>query len=209
MQQGAAEVREWAEAEEKLYPVVTVRPDLYEVCARVVRALADHLSQMPDVDALAATFRSTSFEQDAAAAGITQNEVPPDLNRDLVRGAAYALSAREVAKRGTTSTTRRAIERARRAGDATATVWSEGENELWPPYRRVEMSVRTGRAIVSSTEIDPETMVSKFFLAAIQLDPDTGESRDEEPLVPESSFTHPEDWHAAANALRISILEAE
>jgi len=208
VRESVLEAREWAEAEEKLYPVITVRPDLYEVCASLVRALANHLSQVPDVDALAATFRSTSFERDAAAAGIQQNEVPPDLNRDLVRGAAYALSAREIASRGTSSDTLRAIQAAKRAGESTATVWSEGDNELWPPYRRVEMSIGTGRAIVSSTELDPETMVSKFFLTAIQLDPVTGASLDEEPLVPETSFTHPEEWHAAAAELRRSVLGA-
>ena len=205
---GIPEQREWSEAEEKLYPVITVRPDLYELCARMVRQLADHLSRVPDVDALAATFRSSSFEQDAAAASISTAEVPPDLNRELVRGAAYALSAREIVNRGTTSSALRAIEQARKAGDPTATIWSEGDNELWPPYRRVEMSVTTGKAIVASTELDPETMVSKFFLTAVQLDPDTGESTGDEPLKPETSYTRPEEWHAAAAELRTSILEA-
>lgn len=203
------EIREWAEAEHQLYPVITLRPDLYEVCAGLVRSLADYLSNVPDVDALAATYRSGDFERDAVGADIDAVSVPPDVNRKLVRGAAYALRAREIETLEKTADTRRSIERAQRSGDATAIVWSEGENELWPPYRRVEMSVATGRALATSTELDPDTMVSKFFITVLQLDPETGESTAEEPLIPEKSFTHPEEWHAAAKELRASILGAD
>lgn len=203
------EVREWAEAEQQLYPVITLRPDLYEVCAGLVRALADNLSNVPDIGALAATYRSGDFERDAVEADVDIAAVPPDVSRTLVRAAAYALRAREIETLGKTADTRRSIERAQRSGRSTAIVWSEGENELWPPYRRVEMSVATGRAVATSTEIDPDTMVSKFFLSALQLDPETGESTAEEPLIPERSFTHPEDWHAAADELRQTILEAD
>ena len=37
-------LRRWRLGEERLYPVATVRPDLYQAVIGVVRALMDHLS---------------------------------------------------------------------------------------------------------------------------------------------------------------------
>ena len=52
-------LRRWRLGEERLYPVATVRPDLYEAVIGVVRALSDHLSTVPDIDALVVTFRTS------------------------------------------------------------------------------------------------------------------------------------------------------
>ena len=86
-------------------------------------------------------------------------------------------------------------------------IWSEGERELWPPYRRVEMSVSTGNAVAVTTVMDPDTMMPRYALEALVLDPESGEALpDEEPLSPRREFTDPDEWRAAAEALRAALL---
>lgn len=193
-------LREWAAGEERLYPVVTLRPDLYEACTALVRSLVDHLANVPDLDALVTTYRNGSFEAEATAAGVDQ-QISPEIERTLVRQSAYAMRAREIERSASEDDAVRAIERARRAGAGSAAIWAVGENELWPPYRRVEMSLSTGRAVVSSTELSAETMTPVFILGAARLDPASGRPADPEPLVPERTFTDPETWRAAREEL--------
>lgn len=202
MSERDAVVREWMQGEERLYPVVTTRPDLYEACTGLVRSLADHLGNVPDLDALVATYRSTDFDSDVAAAGLDPASLSPEIEQSLVRQSAYAVRSREIAQEEGAALTAHRLQRAERAGDPTALLWSEGENPLWPPYRRVEMELASGRAVVTTTELSPETMMPMFTLSAVQLDPATGDPTDEDPLAPERVFDDPETWHAAADELR-------
>ena len=167
--------RRWRLGEERLYPVATVRPDLYEVVIGLVRSLADHLQSVPDLDALVVTYRTAVRDAELADAGVAVADVPPEVDSDLVRDAAYQLRARAEPARGH-ELTETAIRRARAAGEPTVTIWTEGEQELWPPYRRVEMSLASGRAVAVSTAVDPETMTPRFALEALELDPETGEA---------------------------------
>ena len=86
------------------------------------------------------------------------------------------------------------------------TIWSEGQQEMWPPYRRVEMSLASGLAVAVSTTMDPETMMPRFALEGLELDPATGEAADAEPIAPRREFTDPDEWRAAAQELRRAIL---
>jgi hypothetical protein len=200
-------VRRWRRGEELLYPVATVRPDLYQASSRLVRSLADILGGVPDVDALVATFRSTDLDADLATAGVERSTIPPDVPLDLVRDSAYALRARVLVAREATDRTLGRIVRARNAGDRTVTIWAEGENDRWPPYRRVEMSLATGRAISESTTLDADTMEPIYVLEAIELDPKTGEAASNDPIVPRREFTDHEAWRSAADELRQALLK--
>jgi hypothetical protein len=199
-------LRRWRLGEERLYPVATVRPDLYEAVLGLVRSLADHLERVPDIDALVTTFRTSVRDAELADAGISLDEVSPEIDLDLVRDAAYQVRARELSQRAATERTETAIRRARAAGEPTATLWSEGERELWPPYRRVEMSLSTGRAVSVSVHMDADTMTPRYVLETLALDPGTGEVVSEEPLVPRREFTDPDEWRAAATELRGRLL---
>lgn len=199
-------LRRWRLGEERLYPVATVRPDLYQSVAVAVRSIADHLATVPDLDALVVTFTATGRDEELAAAGVPVADMSPEIDFDLVRDAAYQMRARELAVRAAAERTETAIRRARAAGKATAVIWSEGEQELWPPYRRVEMSVTSGNAVAVSTLMDPDTMMPRFALEAIALDPETGEATSHEALAPRREFTDPDEWRAAAAALREALL---
>ncbi len=200
-------LRRWRLGEERLYPVATVRPDLYQAVIGVVRALVDHLSSVPDLDALVVTFRTAGRDEELDAAGVARRDLSPEIDLDLVRDAAYQARARELEVRAAEERTASAIRRARAAGDPTAVIWTEGERELWPPYRRVEMSVASGNAVAVTTLMDPDTMMPRYALEALVLDPESGEALpDEEPLSPRREFTDPDEWRAAAEALRAALL---
>jgi len=197
-------IRRWREAEDRLYPVVTVRPELYQAAIGVVRSLADHLAGVPDLDALVTSYLASNPAADLEAAGIERESLPPELEEDLLRDAAYQVRSRELVQRAAQEGSDLAIERARRAGERTATLWTNGDNELKPPYRRVEMSLATGFAVSVSTEYNPDTMQSLYVLEGFQLDPDTGAGA--EPLAPRREFDDAELWRTAAAKLRQSLL---
>jgi len=199
-------LRRWRLGEERLYPVATVRPDLYQAVAVVVRSLADHLGAVPDLDALVVTFQNTGRDDEPAAAGVSTLDLSPEIDFDLVRDAAYQMRARELAVRASAERTETAIRRARAAGAATAVIWSEGEREMWPPYRRIEMSLANGAAVAVSTVVDPDTMMPLYALEGIALDPDTGEATGEGAIAPRREFTDPDEWRAAAASLREALL---
>ena len=199
-------LRRWRLGEERLYPVATVRPDLYEAVAVVVRSLTDHLGSVPDIEALVVTFRTAERDAEFAAAGVPREGISPEIDLDLVRDAAYQMRSRELTMRASAERTETAIRRARAPGPPTAVIWSEGERELWPPYRRVEMSLSSGLAVAISTLMDPDTMMPRYALEGIALDPETGEATTEEPLAPRREFTDPDEWRAAAQMLRDSLL---
>ena len=199
-------LRRWRLGEERLYPVATVRPDLYEAVIGVVRALSDHLSVVPDIDALVVTFRTSERDAELDAAGVARRDLSPEIDLDLVRDAAYQMRARELSVRSAAEQTETAIRRARASGEATAVIWSEGERELWPPYRRVEMSLASGRAVAVTTLMNPDTMMPRYVVEALELDPETGEAVSDEPLAPRQEFDDPDQWRAAAESLRRSLL---
>ena len=98
-------LRRWRLGEERLYPVATVRPDLYESVIGVVRALADHLARVPDLDALVVTFRTADRDVELEAAGVSRRDLPPEIDLDLVRDAAYQMRSRELSMRAATERT--------------------------------------------------------------------------------------------------------
>ena len=198
--------RRWRLGEERLYPVATVRPDLYEAVIGIVRSLVDHLQSVPDIDALVVTYRTAVRDAELADAGVAVAEIPPEVDRDLVRDAAYQVRSRELLQRAAAERTETAIRRAKAAAEPTVTIWSEGQQEMWPPYRRVEMSLASGLAVAVSTTMDPETMMPRFALEGLELDPATGEAADAEPIAPRREFTDPDEWRAAAQELRRAIL---
>jgi hypothetical protein len=196
----------WRQGEERLYPIVMVRPDLYEKSAVLVRSLADSLEGVPDMDALVATYRVGDAPTDFERAEIDPDDVPSEIDRDLVRDAAYHHRARALAMRAPVEEAERLIARATASGDSTAVIWSQGDNERLPGYRRVEMSIATGHAVVTLTELDPDTFQPVFVVEGHRLDPLTGESAGDQPFSPRRTFTDLEEWRTAVDALRHSVL---
>jgi hypothetical protein len=68
------------------------------------------------------------------------------------------------------------------------------------------MSVSTGRAVVALTELDPERFEPVFVTEGRRLDPQTGESVDDDPLAPRRQFTDLDAWNRALDELRATLL---
>jgi hypothetical protein len=62
---------------------------------------------------------------------------------------------------------------------------------------RLEMHVRSGRALHASTQVDPERPTPTFELEVVQLDPATGAWLvDQPPLMPARRYATEEEWEA-------------
>jgi hypothetical protein len=165
-------LRRWTEAEARLYPVVLVRPELYQVYIRLVRAIADELASSTSVEALADRFPAAE-ELVRAAAG--RLDIPlTDMDLSLVAGAAFAHRYREVLQVQHRDQARDRIREARDQGEKWVVVYETGAPAV-PPYRRLEMRLSDGAGLHSFVELDPETGGPLYGLEAIQLDAQTGD----------------------------------
>lgn len=86
---------EWRAAEDRLYPVVMVRPDIYERSVELVRRVADELQRCTEPAALAAAWSEAA----EIVYEVSRDRLLPlgDLDAGLVAGAAFAMRYRELA----------------------------------------------------------------------------------------------------------------
>ncbi|HEY8200502.1 MAG TPA: hypothetical protein VII47_04030 [Actinomycetota bacterium] len=165
-------VRRWAEAEARLYPVVLVRPELYERSIRLVRALADELAATASAAVLAERFEGA---EDLARRIAGRLGIPTqDMDLGLVAGAAFAHRHREVLQEQHRDEALRRIREARERGDEWVVVYETGRPTA-PPYRRLEMRLTDGAGIHAFVELDPETGGPIWGMESIQLDAQTGD----------------------------------
>ena len=167
----------WQAAEEQLYPVVMVRPDLYERSIQLVRSVADELRELTTPAALLEAFGRSG---EIAARVIRRESLELEVEGvDLVLATTAAFSLRyrelvgEVARR-------QAIERiqaARERGDAWVVLHESGTPEQAPavPYRRLEMHLGDGSGLHVFVQQDPETAAPVYAVEPVQLDPRTGD----------------------------------
>lgn len=167
-------VGRWQAAEERLYPVVMVRPELYERYLVLVRAVADELAGTDSPERLAAAYEHGA---EVVAAVVERDAIPVEgLDLGLVAGAAFSLRYRELLA---DAHRREAADRIRAAGergDAWALIYETGSLAEGPyaPYSKLEMHVRDGMGLHAFVEPDPETGSPRYCLEVVRLDPSTG-----------------------------------
>lgn len=198
---------DWKSAEERLYPVVMVRPDLYERSVRVVRAVTDELAGCGDLPALVAAWDSAAdiVHRAATDAGLDLE----GLDAGLLAGAGFSMRYRELA---TTASRTQRLDRIRAAaegGEAWVRVEEIGSRETagMVPWSWVEMHVPSGLGIQQTLEADPMTGAPRYSLEVVPLDPATG---DRLPVPADvvsvtETFDDPTEWMAAVEAKRAQI----
>lgn len=198
---------DWKAAEERLYPVVMVRPDLYERAVRMVRAVADELAACLDPAALTKAWGTAAetVHRAATAAGLTLE----GLDAGLIAGAAFSLRFRELAGPAARAERLNRIRAAADAGEAWVRVEEIGSRETagLVPWSWVEMHVGSGLGLRQSVEADPTTGAPRYGLEVVRLDPDTGDRLAvgaDEPGV-EETFDDPTEWMAAVEHRRATI----
>jgi hypothetical protein len=195
--------RRWSSGEERLYPVVMVRPDLYEPALRLARAVADRLWTCVTEESLAATYGESG---DLAAQVAADEGIPTrELDLPLVTDAAFNLRRREILAGG------RRAERARRIGEARERgerwIVLEEMGGMPPvPLSRLEMSLAGVAAIHSTIDEDPASGGPRYQVESLWLDPDTGDpAPDASPPVGRAVYSSHDAWRQALAALRQAL----
>ena len=165
----------WDQAEAKLYPAVTTRPDLYQRVLTVVRLTVDRLRALgPSTGALLA-----AAEQGPALVSEVMSEAglsAYELDLDLLARAALAMRHREVAAEQAVRRRLRLVAQARRDGRAWVVLEERGyaEGDPFVPYTRLEVEVATGRALLVTTRADEDFRSVLHGVEHLQLDLATG-----------------------------------
>ena len=155
----------WSESERRLYPTATTNPDAYKSALRLVRAVADALADVADLDELARRWELRSATLDEAAKSVGQ--VVAHGPADETAGAGFLLRRRELLAGLAERRRGERIAAARRAGRDWAVVHEQGslDSGLADPYQCVELHLPTGLAVVSMVEPDPSTMSPVYVVA--------------------------------------------
>jgi hypothetical protein len=198
-QEIAALVRRWREDEARLYPVVMVRPDLYERAGLLVRALADELRAHTAVEELAAAFPRAPETLDGllARTGMAAEE----LDLGLIAGAAFGIRHREILGALERLRALRLISEARDRGGAWVVLHESGRPER-TGHRRLEMHVRSGEALHLYIDPDPATGRPEYGLQRLRLDPGSGDHAPGTTVEDARTFADAESWTKATQELR-------
>jgi hypothetical protein len=198
---------DWKAAEERLYPVVMVRPDLYERSVRLVRAAVDELAGCLDVAALVNAWSGAAeiVHRGATEAGLDLEE----LDAGLIAGAAFSMRYRELAAAASRAERLHRIHAASEAGEPWVRVEEIGSKETagMVPWTWVEMHVPTGAGLRQTLEADPDTGAPRYSLEVVPLDPATGDRLPvpADFVAVEEAFNNPTEWMAAVEAKRAQI----
>lgn len=193
----------WRAAEERLYPVVMVRPDLYERSIELVRSIADELRAVTTTAALVEAFGNAA----EIAAGVIRREslTVEGIDLGLVTSAAFGLRHRDLVGELARGRAMERIQAARERGDAWVVLYEAGSPVQAPavPYRRLEMHLRGGAGLHVYVEQDVATARPLYGVQAVQLDPHTGDWLNEATVWAEPrTFSDPEPWQALIDELR-------
>lgn len=191
----------WRRGEERLYPVLMVRPELYQRYVRLVRSIADGLRSAASEEALLHAYATGdgSAEEAAVRIGLAPYS---GLDLGLARDAAYCLRHRELLGELQRAEGQGRVERARAAGEEWVTVFEESSPGLGAVTRTVEMHVASGRAIHSFVEPSPDTGRAVFGIELIRLDPTTGDWLRDVEAVGRQELDDREAWRARIEVLR-------
>jgi hypothetical protein len=198
LDRGAA-IAAWRRGEARVYPSVMVNAELYQEYIGVVRAVAELLGDVRTEDDLV-----TAWNERRELVHEAISRSPPPLlsfmDLEAVRDAAFCHRHREITRERGKELARERLERARRDGAE----WVMLFEDVTPVgSHRLDMHVRSGRALHASSELPLDTTRPKFTLEAVQLDPADGTwLLDAPPLMPARTFDTREEWEARIGQAR-------
>jgi hypothetical protein len=187
-----AAVAAWRHAESIVYPSVMVNAELYQQYIQVVRAISEELRDVHSEEDLVRTWH----EQRGLGAQVVGRLSPSMammMNLDAVRDAAFCNRHREVMREhGKEIAKQRLLE-----GRRTGAPWVVLFEDVTPfGSHRLEMHVRSGRAIHASAKTEPAGPAT-YELEVVQLDPSDGAwLLDKAPLMPTTKFDRHDEWEA-------------
>jgi hypothetical protein len=197
-------VAAWHRAEASIYPSVMVNAVLYEQYVTTVRAIAEELSDArTDEDLVRAWHERREIATEVVARSAPSMRSFMDLT--ALRDAAFCHRHRQLTRERGKEIARERLEQARR-GRAEWVVLFEDVTPLGS--QRLEMHVRTGRALHSSSRTELDNPIPRFELEVVQLDPATGAWLvDQPPLMPSRRYDSHEEWQARVEQARTTFGE--
>ncbi|HMJ37308.1 MAG TPA: hypothetical protein VK501_25615 [Baekduia sp.] len=192
----------WRRAEASVYPSVMVNAALYEQYLTTVRAVAEELADVRTDEAL---FDAWHERRDVAAEVVARSAPSMRAFMDVaaLRDAAFCHRHRQISRERAKEIARERLERARREHAA----WVVLFEDVTPlGSQRLEMHVRSGRAIHASSRSPLDSAVPTFELEVVQLDPATGAWLvDQPPIVPARTYHSHEEWDARIQQARATF----
>lgn len=196
--QAADLLTRWRQADERLYPIVMVHPELFTQIVSVVRAAADQLASQTCLDDLVEARRRgrAVVSQAAEAVGIPLERLG---DVELVADAAFHLRHRELTAQLRRRAAADTVEAARARGDTWVMVRESGrlQQPAVQPYERIEMRLADGHAVRAWVDVDPDSFAPVYGLDDLRLDRDTGAVVDDTRPVRARTYTTREQWEGA------------
>jgi len=185
-------VAAWRRAEAVVYPSVMVNAVLYEQYIRVVRSIVE---QLRDVHTERELVQAWHEQRGLGAEALSRMSpsMAALMDPDAVRDAAFCQRHRETQRECAREIARKRLEGARRSGAPWVVLFEDVT-----PFgsHRLEMHVRSGRAIHASAKTDP-TGGATYELEVVQLDARDGAwLLDKPPLMAVRQFTRHDEWEA-------------
>jgi hypothetical protein len=186
-------VASWRRAEATVYPSVMVNAALYEQYLTMVRAVAEELGDVRSEDDLVVAWH----ERRDIALEVVSRTAPSMrsfMDMSALRDAAFAHRHRQITRERGKEIARERLEQARR----DQAEWVVLFEDVTPVgSQRLEMHVRTGRALHTSSKSDLDKPIPTFELEVVQLDPVTGAWLvDQAPLMDPQTYRSHEEWEA-------------
>jgi hypothetical protein len=185
-------VAAWRRAEAVVYPSVMVDATLYQQYVHVVREIVETLRDVHTEDELVRTWHE---QRDLGREALTRlsPSMAALMDPEAVRDAAFCQRHRETTRERAKEIARERLEQARRTG-AEWVVLFEDVTPLGS--HRLEMHVRSGRAIHASAKAEPDRDPT-YELEVVQLDPHNGAwLLDKPPVMPAKRFGRRDEWEA-------------
>lgn len=195
-------VAAWRRAEGRIYPSVMMNASLYQEYIAVVHAIAEELADVHGEDDLVVAWHErrdlVRMVIDRLAPSMAQL-----MDREAVRDAAFCHRHREITREHGKELAARRLEEAKRSGAEWVTLF----DDVTPlGAQRLEMHVRSGRALHTSTELPLDGTRPRWELEVVQLDPDDGAwLLDQAPLLRPQKFDRQDEWEARIQQARSSF----
>lgn len=194
---------QWRQAEDKFYGAALSAPELYTAGLKLVRGLADSLSDVTTVAALLEVYPRLSIAAVAELAEQLEISHRDFLDYGLARQAAFYLRHREILEAQAKSEIAARLAQAAATGQDWVTLYhTEQPGQGVTFFQRLELHRPDGLGLYSAIELDWEKG-RVYVVEPLVLDPATGEPRrDQRPPDPRQEFRSREEMQVALAALR-------
>jgi len=195
-------VSAWRRAEGRIYPSVMMNAALYQEYVAVVQGIAEELGDVRSEDDLVVAWHE---RRDLARMVIdrTAPSMARLMDRDAVRDAAFCHRHREITREQGKALAAQRLEEAKRTGAEWVTLF----DDVTPlGAQRLEMHVRSGRALHASADLPLDGTRPTWELEVVQLDPHDGAwLLDQAPLLTTQTFDRQDEWEARIQQARSSF----